>query len=74
MRGNEAMTTIYEIWKPIDETTGAMPVLVDQGNFARVGHALDGKYELLKSFEAETYDQAAQIFYDCFGWGKYHPM
>ncbi len=34
----------------------------------------DGKPELLTSFEAETFDEAAQKRNDYFGWGKYQPM
>ncbi|CAJ0810269.1 hypothetical protein LMG18101_00833 [Ralstonia flaminis] len=29
---------------------------------------------LMKTFEADSWEEANQVFYDYLGYGKYHPM
>ena len=68
------MTTIYEVWEVVDPAGGSHIALVEKGQFEAQRHMYDGKAELLTSFEAETFDEAAQKRNDYFGWGKYQPM
>lgn len=68
------MTTIYEVWEVVDPAGGTQIALLEKGQFESRRHMYDGKAELLTSFEAETYDDAAQKRNDFLGWGKYQPM
>jgi len=68
------MTTIYEIWQVVDAAGGTQIALLESGQFEARRDLYEGKAELLTSFEAQTYDEAAQKRNDYFGWGKYQPM
>jgi len=74
IKGNR-MTKTYEIWQAISDADGSgHNALIEKGQFETQAHLFEGKPVLLKTFDAETYDEAAQIYNDYFGWGKYHPM
>jgi hypothetical protein len=69
------MTKTYEIWQAISDVDGSgQNELIQKGQFEAQAHLFEGKPVLLKTFDAEDYDEAAQIYNDYFGWGKYHPM
>lgn len=68
------MAKIYEVWEVVDPAGGSQIALLEEGQFEAQQHMYDGKAELLTSFEAETFDEAAQKRNDYFGWGKYQPM
>jgi len=68
----------YEIWQAIAEDGCAQSSLRWEGQpniVEEIDRGLwDGTPVLLANFEADTYEEACQKYYDHFGWGKYHPM
>lgn len=69
------MTKIYEIWQAVSDIDSSVETtLIEKGQFEKQAHLFEGKPVLLKTFEADSYNEAAQIYNDFFGWGKYHPM
>jgi hypothetical protein len=69
------MSTIYEIWEAIAEDNGcSQTALLRKGEIENEAHLFDGKPKLLKTFEANSYNDACQIYHDFFGWEKYIPM
>ncbi|KAI3589967.1 hypothetical protein D9X30_5550 [Cupriavidus sp. U2] len=69
------MRTIYEIWEAIAESDGCSQIaLLRKGEIEKEALLFEGKPRLLKTFEANSYNEACQAYNDFFGWGKYHPM
>ncbi len=64
----------YEVWQIVDPAGGTQITLLEKGQFETRQPLYEGKAALLTSFEADSYDEAAQKRNDYFGWGKYHPM
>ncbi len=71
--------TSFTIHRPacrVESDVGIMPAEPDRPALRRnaihrrTGHLVSRP----KTFDAETYDEAAQIYNDYIGWGKYHPM
>ncbi len=65
----------YEVWKAATsdgETIGMVP----EGRIKeQVAQGLwEGELSQLDAFEASTFDEACQKYYDVMGWGTYRPM
>lgn len=68
------MRKIYELWKAIDAVGAAEFSLLEAGQFSAHASMFEGEPILLITFEADSYEEAAQMRNDFLGWGKYHPM
>jgi hypothetical protein len=67
-----AMTT-YEIWAS-PPSLRRNPILVEEGAKEKQPQAFEEDSVLVKTFEAASWEEANQVFYEYMGFGKYHPM
>jgi len=67
-----AMTT-YEIWAS-PPSLRRDPILVEKGAKEKYPQVFEEDSVLVKTFEAASWEEANQVFYDYMGFGKYHPM
>ncbi len=68
------MRKLYELWTSKSPQGGVEFALIEHGKFSSEEASFEGVPELLTSFEADSYEEAAQKRNDFLGWGKYHPM
>ncbi|MBV8273573.1 MAG: hypothetical protein JO067_15005 [Cupriavidus sp.] len=66
--------TVFEIWEQVSPLGGVCHTLIKKGDFEKEAHLFEGTPILLKTFEAGSYNEAAQVRNDFFGWGEYIPM
>ena len=64
----------YNLWEAITPSGASEISLLEPWQFEEQAHLFSGRPELLATFEAETYEEAAQMRNDFLGWGKYIPM
>lgn len=68
------MRKLYDLWTSRSPQGGVEFALIEHGKFASEEASFEGAPELLTSFEADSYEEAAQKRNDFLGWGKYHSM
>ncbi|MGI4893336.1 hypothetical protein [Ralstonia insidiosa] len=48
--------------------------MVEKGAKEKQAHIFEEDSVLMKTFEADSWEEVNQVFYDYLGYGKYHPM
>ena len=67
------MTRTFEIWAS-PPSYRRDPILVEKGAKEKQAHIFEEDSVLMKTFEADSWEEVNQVFYDYLGYGKYHPM
>lgn len=68
------MRKTYELWEAVSPEGGSQFALLEAGQIATHTPLFEGTPMLLTTFDADSYEEAAQKRNDFLGWGKYHPM
>ena len=65
----------YELWKEVDDDAEALTFVEVNEDYERVLKMLvEPGAELIWTVEADTDNEAMQLYYDHMDWGTYKPM
>ena len=64
----------YELWKYVDDAESLTFVEVNENYAHSLKILVEPGAELIWTVEAETYNEAMQLYYDHMDWGTYKPM